>query len=138
MIFVIPDDYLYVLIPMDAGRVTTHQPVCALGSVDETNQEGVVSMSMKDAYVEKLKSQMDEWKAEIDKLKAKADNAQADAKIEYLEQIDDLREKQVEATEKLAELQTAGESAWEDLKAGVESSWDSFEDAMKKAMSRFR
>lgn len=95
-------------------------------------------MSMKDAYVQKLQAQLDAWNAEIDKLKAKADSEEADAKIKYYEQIDNLRKEQLDAQEKLTELQKAGETAWEDLKAGVESAWDSLENAMKKAASRFK
>ncbi|MCW8842631.1 MAG: hypothetical protein OQK00_04365 [Rhodobacteraceae bacterium] len=95
-------------------------------------------MSMKDAYVQKLKAQMDEWSAQINKLKAKAESKEADAKIEYLEQIDALREEQLEAQKKMSDLQNASETAWEDLKAGVDRSWDSLSSAMKKAMSRFQ
>lgn len=73
-------------------------------------------MSMKKAYEEKLQAQLDEWNAEIEKLKAKADKAEADAKIEYYEQIEKLREQQQEAQAKLNELRRAGEDAWEDLK----------------------
>ncbi|WP_342070301.1 coiled coil domain-containing protein [Yoonia algicola] len=94
-------------------------------------------MGMKDAYVQKLQAQLDEWNAEIDKLKSKTDSAQADAKIEYYEQIDNLRQQQLEAQARLNELQNAGETAWEDLKAGVESAWYSLESSVKKASSRF-
>lgn len=95
-------------------------------------------MSMKDAYAQKLQAQLDQWNAEIAKLKAKADSTQADAKIEYYEEIDRLRKEQLEAQEKLNELRQAGETAWEDLKAGVENAWDSLENALKKAASRFQ
>jgi chromosome segregation ATPase len=94
-------------------------------------------MSMKDAYIEKLQAQLDEWNAEVDKLKARVDSASADAKIDYYEQIDKLRKEQLEAQKKLIELQGASETAWEDVKAGVESAWDSLESAIKKAASRF-
>lgn len=108
-----------------------------LSSPRKLKMKGKKIMSMKDAYVEKLQAKMDGWNAEIDKLKAKADSAEADAKIQYYEQIDELRKEQLEAQDKLNELQKAGETAWEDLKAGVENAWDSLENAVKKAASRF-
>lgn len=94
-------------------------------------------MSKKEAYQEKLQSQLDEWSADIDKLKAKAESAEADAKLEYHKQIDELREMQDSAGKKLKELKASGDDAWEDLKAGMDSAWDSFSSAIKSATSRF-
>ncbi len=78
-------------------------------------------MSMKESYQQKLQAQMDKWNAEIDKLKARADKQDADVKIEYYEQIENLRLKQQAATDKLTALMSASDEAWEELKAGVES-----------------
>lgn len=94
-------------------------------------------MSKRDAYVERLQAQMDEWSAELHKLKARADRATAESKIDYYEQIEKLKQKQQHAQEKLAELRQAGEHAWEDMKKGLESAWASFGEALKSAGSRF-
>lgn len=91
----------------------------------------------RDAYVQKLKAKMDEWNAEIDKLAAKADQADADAKIEYYKQLEDLRAKRKDLEDKIAEVQQAGESAWEDLKQGLENSWDILKTSFSKAKSEF-
>ena len=66
-------------------------------------------------------------------MKAKADKADADAKIEYNKQIEDLRSKQeaAQVKEKLGEFKDAGENAWEDLKAGTELARDSLGEAVK-------
>ncbi|MEX2353647.1 MAG: coiled coil domain-containing protein, partial [Gammaproteobacteria bacterium] len=80
----------------------------------------------------------DEWKAEMDKLKAQADKAEAEARLEYYKQIDELQNMQNEAYRKLVELRKASDDAWDDLRAGVEVAWDSLSDAMKAAASRFR
>ena len=61
-------------------------------------------MSKKDAYVEQLKAQLDEWNAEVDKLKTRADKAQAEAQQAYLKQIEALRDHQQAANAKLNEL----------------------------------
>ena len=61
-------------------------------------------MNKKEAYQEKFDAQLREWSAKIDELKAKADQAKAEAKIEYYEQIEELRSKQAAAQTKLQEL----------------------------------
>lgn len=91
----------------------------------------------RDAYVQKLKAKMDEWNTEIDKLAAKADQADAEAKIEYHKQLEDLRAKHKDLEDKIAELQQAGESAWEDLKQGLENSWGILKTSFSKAKSEF-
>lgn len=95
-------------------------------------------MSMKDTYVKKLQSKLDEWNAEIDKLKAKADVKEADARQEYYKQIDELKSMKEGVRKKLDELSEAGDDAWEDLKAGADRAWESASRAFSSAMSRFK
>jgi uncharacterized coiled-coil DUF342 family protein len=95
-------------------------------------------MENKDAYIQKLSARLDEWNAEIDKLRAKADKAEAESRIEFQNQIENLRQRHKEAEEKTAELREAGEGAWEDLKSGVQGAWDVMEQSLKSARSRFK
>ena len=95
-------------------------------------------MNMKESYRQKLKAQLDQWSAEIDKIKARADKADADVKLEYSEQIEDLRVKQQAAKEKLAGLLSASDDAWEELKAGVESAWLTLGEAIDRAAARIK
>lgn len=95
-------------------------------------------MSMKEAYEQKLKSQLAEWKAEIDKLEANAKGAGADTQIEYDKKINELKSMYDSANEKLVELNKAGDDAWENLKAGIDSAWDSLGSAIKSAASKFK
>ena len=95
-------------------------------------------MSKKEAYRKKLEAQLDEWNAKIEVLKAKANKAEASAKVEYHETIEDLQKKRSNAKDKLQELRNAGEDAWEDLKGGLEQSWSDLEAAVKAATSRFK
>ena len=94
-------------------------------------------MSTKEAYEKKLEAQLREWKNDIDKMKAKADKADAEAKLEYYKQIEELRTKQEAAQKKLTELKSAGGDAWEDLKTGIDLAWKSLGEAVKSARSRF-
>ena len=94
-------------------------------------------MNMKEAYVEKVQARLNKWDGEIEKLKASAEESTADAKLDYYQQIEKLREQQRDAQEKLYELRASSDDAWQDLKAGVENAWDSLEQAAKEASARF-
>jgi chromosome segregation ATPase len=95
-------------------------------------------MSEKNAYIDKLKAQLDVWAAEIDKLEAKAKMAGADARIDLERRIKDLRSQQDSTQSRIAELENASEDAWEDLKEGVESAWNNFRKGLEDATSRFK
>ncbi|MBC8287171.1 MAG: coiled coil domain-containing protein [Nitrospinae bacterium] len=93
-------------------------------------------MNTKDEYIKKMEVKMDEWSGEI--LKVRAEKAEADLKINYMVDIEKLREKQATAKKKLSELNDAGEDAWEDIKTGIESSWAELKKGIASATSRFK
>lgn len=95
-------------------------------------------MSKRDVYIQKLHAKIDEWNSDIEKLAAKAQQAEADARIEYQEQIAALKRQRRDVENKLADLKQSGEGAWEDLRAGLDLAFDSMSEAVKSAMSRFK
>jgi hypothetical protein len=95
-------------------------------------------MENKEVYREKLEAQMREWSAKIDLLKARADQAEADAKIEYRNRIEDLRQKKEVLQAKLRELQKASDAAWKDIRAGTERAAADLRDALQSAFSKFK
>ncbi len=92
----------------------------------------------KDAYVQKLKAKIDELNAEIDLLKARAEQAEAESRIKYQKQMEELKEHRDKALEKINRLQVAGEGAWKDLRVGVELAFESMSQALKSARKRFK
>lgn len=92
----------------------------------------------RDAYVEKLKAQIDKWNADIDGLQAKANQAGADAKVKMQKHIDDLKAKRQELEEKIKPIQKAGGEAWEDLKSGANQAFKALGEAVQAAKSRFK
>jgi chromosome segregation ATPase len=92
-------------------------------------------MSERDAYVQKLKGQLDEWNAEIDKLEARAAQATGEAKLKLEEQMTSLRRQRGEAKARLAQLQGATDDAWEQLKTGLDDAWASLKDGIDRARS---
>jgi len=95
-------------------------------------------MSKKDAYKQKLETQLDEWNAKIDVLKAKAKKAEAGAKVEYEKTLEDLQKKRSAAKDKLQELRDAGGEAWEDLKGGIDQAWSDLGSSIESAMKKFK
>jgi uncharacterized coiled-coil DUF342 family protein len=95
-------------------------------------------MNTKQAYQEKFDAQLREWSAKIEELKAKADKAKAEAKIEYCEQIEELRSKRAAVQTKLHELSESGERAWEELKPGLEHAWEDLKTSAENAIAKFK
>lgn len=102
--------------------------------------EGVVETvsKKKEAYVEKIEDQLRKWGIQVDILKAKAEKSKADVKIKYLEEIQELKNKQETVKQRLHELRESGDEAWGDLKKGVEDSLGEMKKALKGAVSRFK
>ncbi len=94
-------------------------------------------MTTQEAYVEKVKSKIDQWNAEIEKFQAKARGAAADARIEYEEQVAELKDRRDTLREKISDLETAGEQAWDDLQEGTEEALGRVEAAFARARERF-
>lgn len=95
-------------------------------------------MKERDAYVEKLKAQLDQWNAEIARMEAKAHQAGADMRIKYQEQIRRLRQGQEEIRENLGKMQQTGGNAWKDLSEGLSKASNALREAFEKAWSHFK
>jgi hypothetical protein len=94
-------------------------------------------MTTRDEYVEKLKSQLDQWNAQMAQWEARTREAQAGAKAAYEQQLAQLRSQQEQAMVQMKLLQGASADAWQDLARGAESAWLSMQDAFNKARSHF-
>jgi vacuolar-type H+-ATPase subunit H len=70
-------------------------------------------MPNRDEVIEKLKQQLDMLNTKLAELETKADHASGEAKAEYQERIQHLKEMAQPAKDKLAELRDAGEGQWD-------------------------
>ncbi len=70
-------------------------------------------------------------------MRAKADKADAEMRIKYHEQIDNLQAKKKEVRSQLSSLKNAGEESWQDLKKGLEEAVDSLNKAFSSIKSKF-
>ena len=95
-------------------------------------------MSDRQEYIDKISAKLKEWDADIQKLEAKAETVQGDAKANYRQRIQDLRNKRKETNEKLDKIQDASEESWHELKEGFEKSWKTLKDSTSDALSKFK
>ncbi|WP_421621288.1 hypothetical protein [Alkalilimnicola ehrlichii] len=95
-------------------------------------------MSERNEYLEKIKAKIDEWNADIEKLQAKARQAEAEARIRYHDQIEELRRQRNRAEENLKEARGASEEAFREMRTRLEGAWDDISKAFRKAVDRFK
>lgn len=91
----------------------------------------------RDAYVQKMKDQLDQWNAEAAKWEAKAKVAQASMKAEYEKQLSMLNSRRDEAMYQLKLLQGASTDAWQDMMKGSDQALKSMQEAFNRARSHF-
>jgi hypothetical protein len=95
-------------------------------------------MTARDAYVRKLKEQLDLWNAELSKLEAKAKRPLAGMKDAYEKQLKELRGRCNVVQQQMAEIQKAGDHAWVQLREGADAAWKAMDESIKKAWSAFK
>jgi len=96
-----------------------------------------VAVMNREEYVQKLKTQLDEWNAEAKKWEAKASEAQAGMKAEYEKQLAAVNSRRDEALYQMKLMQNASLDAWQDMMRGTEEAWKNMHDAFNKARSHF-
>jgi len=94
--------------------------------------------TQKQIYEQKVQAQLDQWNARIDELKAKAEQKDAEARINYQHQIEELQSKRDAFEQKLQELQKSSEDAWEEISKGVETAWNDLGKSLEAAVSKFK
>jgi lipid II:glycine glycyltransferase (peptidoglycan interpeptide bridge formation enzyme) len=95
------------------------------------------AMMNREEYVQKLKSQLDQWNAEAATWEAKAKDAQAHMKTEYEKQLAAVNGRRDEALYQMKLLQNASLDAWQDMMRGTEEAWKNMHEAFNKARSHF-
>jgi lipid II:glycine glycyltransferase (peptidoglycan interpeptide bridge formation enzyme) len=95
------------------------------------------AMMNREEYVQKLKSQLDQWNAEATKWEAKAKAAQSTMKAEYEKQLAAVNSRRDEALYQMKLLQNASHDAWQDMMRGTDEAWKNMHEAFNKARSHF-
>jgi multidrug resistance efflux pump len=95
-------------------------------------------MNKRDEYIEKMKTQLDQWNAEISQWEAKAHSAQAEARAGYDKQLEALRQQREQAAYQMKLVQNAAGDAWLDLTRGADEAWARMRAAFETATEHFR
>lgn len=77
-------------------------------------------MITRDAYIEKMKTQLDDLNVRMERLGNQAADAQASVRASYKKDMAQLHEQSVHAQAKLEELKTAGEDRWDAMVTEME------------------
>jgi len=94
-------------------------------------------MKKRDAYVAKMKLELDDMNAQLDKLADKSKKAKQDMQAKYKQEMADLRAQSGKASAKLDELKAAGDDAWQSMAAEMEKIGDAFKHSYNYFKSQF-
>lgn len=94
-------------------------------------------MINRDEYIQKLKSQIDQWNAEAAHWEEKAKKAQAGMKAQYDRQLEQFRAKSKDAMAELRRVQSASTDAWTEMMRGADSAVKSMQEAFERARRSF-
>ena len=95
-------------------------------------------MSKRDAYIEKMKDQLDELNAKMSEVEAKAQEAKDDARAKYKEEMKKLSKQSKLAVAKLEEIKSAGEDTWESMVTEMEKVRDAFKHSFNYFKSQLK
>jgi hypothetical protein len=95
-------------------------------------------MSNRDEYIEKMKTQLDQWNGEIARWEARAKDAQAEARVDFDKRLEAVRQQREDALYQLRLMQSAAGDAWMDMMKGTDEAWARMREAFDKASSHFR
>jgi len=90
-------------------------------------------MMTREEYVQKLKSQIDQWNTQMAAWEGAAKGAQS----QLAGQLEQLKQRRDEALEEMRRLQGASVDAWKDMMRGAEDAFRSMQEAFDKARRNF-
>src|SRR5207253_7143063 len=95
------------------------------------------TMPSRDEYIQKLKSQIDQWNAQAKDWESKARAASAAMRAQYEKQLDQYRVRRDAAMAELRRLQGASADAWQQMMLGMDEAMKSMQDAFERVRKSF-
>lgn len=92
----------------------------------------------RQAFIDRLKSRLDELDEKIDEFKGRADEVSSKTRVEYRERLAELKSKRKDLANKLDEVRAGGELHWNKLKREAEHTWDALQNSFNYFKSHFK
>mgnify|MGYP006289263069 CR=1 FL=1 len=91
----------------------------------------------RDAYIQKMKDQLDLLNSEISALEDKIDTATSAAKEQYQESLQNIYQKREQLNQKIQSAASTGKEAWSDIQEGLDRSWHDLKETFAKVRSKY-
>ena len=95
-------------------------------------------MEERNEYMLKLEKNLTEYNAKLEEMKAKAAKIKDDMKADYLSRVESLEKERDDLAVKYSQLKESSGQAWDDIKIGTQKTWSALEEALEKAVSRYK
>jgi flavin-binding protein dodecin len=95
-------------------------------------------MTNRDDYVNRLKSQLDQWNTQMTAWESAARQARSDARSELEKQIGIMRSRLDDMVFRMELLKGASTTAWQEIANGADEARKAMQDAVEKARTRFK
>lgn len=92
----------------------------------------------RQAYIEKVKAQLNQYDAQLAEMKARADQVAASAQVEYHSMMEEALVKRDAMQAQLTELHSSSESAWEEIQHGLEKAGHELQKSFEAALANFQ
>ena len=92
----------------------------------------------KDAYVKRIKAQLDDLEAKIAVIKEQTDGFESTERARFTRLLNEVNAKLNKVESRLIDLQADSKDLWHDLRAEVENAMDELENAIEKTGTKIK
>ncbi|MEQ8515817.1 MAG: hypothetical protein RIC38_09460 [Chromatocurvus sp.] len=97
-----------------------------------------MSDNSRKEFIDKLKDRLDDIDAHMDRIEKRANELEGDARKEYENRLNDLREDRRKAQRRIDEARAAGEERWQEIKDDAEHAWKALGNSINYFKSHFK
>ncbi len=95
-------------------------------------------MEIKNAYKQKMATQLNEWSAKIDLWEAQVKNTGADVELKRAKELHELREKINLASKKMNEFEKTSAETWDAVKVAADKIWGDIKVGVADVQAKFK